>query len=484
MMKWANVKLFALNLWHNATTPKTFYLLYTIFILLTAYAAVSSIQNHIIQNDIRKDHQVKARQSWEANPDKHPHRMAHFGTFAFRINSILGIFDYGLESFTGNTVFLEAHRQNSVNFSEATFSTGTLRFGELSLALLLQLVLPLILFFIGFSSVAADRQNGTLKILLSQGATWKEILFGKSIGLLGISLLFYIPIFLVVTITFLVFGDQAVKDFRWIRLLIIGLGYLAFLFVVSALTIIVSTSSSNPKNALLRLLGIWLLLVVLLPKSAQAMGNYWFPTPSKLAFQSAIEKEAIQKGDSHNPDDPHYNKLRDSVLTAHNVSEVTDLPFNYSGFVMREGEKITSNLYKKHHANLINIYRNQNDVTRFSSFINPFTAIKQLSMIMAGTDFSSYIDFQYQADTYRYQLAQAMNELQMEYISPKKKSGSEGKTHVVGHEHWEEFSDFSHKPMTFSNSIKEAFPILTSMILWIIIAFGLLLFTSKKARAI
>ncbi len=483
-MKWTNVKLFAFNFWKNATTPKTFYLLFFIFLLLTAYSAVSGISNYATQNDIRLEHQVKARQSWEANPDKHPHRMAHFGTFAFRTNPILGAFDSGLESFTGNTVFLEAHRQNSVNFSEATFSNGTLRFGELSLALLLQLVLPLILFFIGFSSVAADKQNGTLKMLLSQGATWKEILFGKSLGLFGISMLFFTPILLATIITLFVYGNQTENDFRWLRLVFIVLGYLAFLFVIASVTIIVSTRSNNPKNALLRLLGIWLLMVVLLPKSAQAMGNYWFPTPTKLAFQSAIEKEVTKKGDSHNPDDPHYNKLRDSVLAVHNVSEVTDLPFNYSGFVMREGEKITSTLYKKHYADLINIYRNQNDVTRYSSFINPFTAIKQLSMIMSATDFSSYIDFQKQADDYRYQLAQTMNELQMEYISPKRKSGSEGKVHVVGHEHWEEFPDFAHKPMSFNSSIKQVFPALLSIVLWTIVAFILLVFTSKNAKAV
>ncbi|WP_299312080.1 DUF3526 domain-containing protein [uncultured Aquimarina sp.] len=483
-MKWANIKLFALNFWHNATTPKSFYLLYSIFILLTGYAAVSGINNHITQNEIRLEHQIKARQSWEANPDKHPHRMAHFGTFAFRINASLGIFDYGLESFTGNTVFLEAHRQNSANFSEATFSTGMLRFGELSLSLLLQLVLPLILFFLGFSSVAKDRENGTLKMLLSQGATWKEILFGKSIGLFTISILFFIPIFLAVIIALLMFGQEAANDFLWLRLLLIGSGYLAFLFIISSITIIVSASTRTSKNALLRLLGIWLLLVVLLPKSAQAMGNYWFPTPSKLAFQSAIEKEVIKKGDSHNPNDPHYNNLRDSVLSVHNVSEVTDLPFNYSGFVMREGERITSTLYRKHNKKLVNIYKNQNDVTQFSSFINPFIAIKQLSMTLSGTDFSSYIDFQNQADSYRYQLAQTMNELQMEYISPKKESGSEGKTHVVDHEHWSAFSDFNHQPMTLSKSIKEAFLALISIILWMLFTFWLLLFTSKKAKAI
>jgi len=483
-MSWANIQLFAMNFWRNATTPKTFYLLYLIFILLTAYAAVSGIKNYTTQNNIRQEHQVKARQSWEANPDKHPHRMAHFGTFAFRESSPLVLFDYGLENFTGNTVFLEAHQQNSVNFSEATFSTGTLRFGELSLALLLQLVLPLILFFVGFSSVAADRQNGTLKMLLSQGATWKDILFGKSFGLFGIAMLFYIPIILVVIVALLTLGGQVTNDFNWFRLLLLGFGYLAFLYIISALTIVVSASSRTSKNALLRLLGIWLLMVVLLPKSAQAMGNYWFPTPTKLAFQSAIEKEIIQKGDSHNPDDPHYNNMRDSVLTTHNVSKVTDLPFNYAGFVMKEGEKISSTLYKKHHEDLVNIYKAQNNVTRFSSYMNPFTAIKQLSMTMAGTGFSSYVDFQKQADDYRYQMSQTMNELQMEYISPKKESGSEGKTHIVDHEHWEEFSDFSHKSIAFSISIKEVFPALTSMLLWTFFVVWLLLFTSKKAKAI
>ena len=58
------------------------------------------------------------------------------------------------------------------------------------------------------------------------------------------------------------------------------------------------------------------------------------------------------------------------------------------------------------------------------------------------------------------------------------------KTHVIGHEHWAEFKDFKHEPITFGNSIKEAFPALLSIILWTIIALGLLLFTSKRAKAI
>lgn len=483
-MKPSNTRLLALHFLRNATHPKTFYLIYILFVLLTVYAAVSGIQNHLARNEIRESHQVKARQSWEANPDKHPHRMAHFGTFAFRVSPPLAMFDYGLESFTGSTVFLEAHRQNSVNFSDASFSTGTLRFGELSMALLLQLVLPLILIFIGFSSIAADRQNGTLKILVAQGASWLEILFGRSLGLFAIAMLFFAPVLLVMVVALAIFGDLTTSGLVWLRFLLVVLGYLFFLFIVAIIIIVCSSRSNTPKSALLRLLGLWLLMVVLLPKSAQAIGSYWHPTPTKLAFQSAIEKEVILKGDSHNPDDPYYNNLRDSVLAVHNVSEVTDLPFNYSGFVMREGEKMSSTLYKKHHAGLLTIYRNQNNISRLLALLNPYMAIKQLSMTFSGTDFLSYVDFQDQADDYRYALSQKMNELQMQYISPKKKSGSEGKTHVVGHEHWEEFPDFEHRSVPFISAIKEASLALVSIGLWLLLSFGLLSLTAKKASAL
>lgn len=483
-MKWNRIKLFARNIWQNTIGLKIFYVLYTVFILLMAYSAVSSIKNHSIQNKIRKEHQAKARESWESNPDKHPHRMAHFGTFAFRQSANLGVFDNGIESFTGNAIFLEAHRQNSVNFSEATFSTGTLRFGELNLALLLQLVLPLILFFIGFSSIATDKQNGTLKIIVSQGATWKEILVGKSLGIFTISLFFIIPVFSVVLISLLFFTNTSETASDWLRYFFLLGGYLIFSLIISSLTVIISAISDTSKDALLRLLGIWLLMVVLLPKTSQALGSYYFPTPSKLAFESAIEKEVITKGDSHDPNDEHYSNLRDSVLAANNITKIEDLPFNYGGFIMKEGEKITSTLYKKHNERLIDIYKCQNDMTKYSSLINPFTAVKQLSMILSGTDFISYLDFQNQADTYRYNLAQTMNQLQMDYINPEKTSGSEGKKHVVDHKHWEEFQDFKHKPTIIQKSIEEATPALISLVLWIALMVFLLLLTSTKARAI
>lgn len=482
-MKRENIILIARHFWVNAFRGKVVYPLMIIISLLLCFSAYSGWTYYEKQNEIRSHYQQKARESWESNPDKHPHRMAHFGTFAFRLKYPLSMFDSGIESFTGNAVFLEAHKQNSVNFSEASLSTGLLRFGELSMAMVLQTVFPLIIFFLGFSAVSADRENGTLKIILVQGAGWKEILIGKSLGLLALIVLCFIPVLLLM-LYFLTGQEEVAATDVWIRFLCIGLIYGLFFMILSMATVSVSASSRKSKNALITLLGIWLFLVVLLPRSSQALGSYFYPSPSKVEFESLIEEETIQKGDSHNPDDPYFNSMKDSVLNAHQVSSVEDLPFNYGGFVMGIGEKNSSMIYREHLDELMRNYERQNSLSKMTALINPYMAVKNLSMALSGTDFASYVDFQHQAEKYRYELAQKMNELQMEHISPKKSEGSAGKSHVIGKENWSEIPDFQHHFFSFENALKNELLSLISLVLWCLTAVWGVTYLSHKAKSV
>jgi len=101
------------------------------------------------------------------------------------------------------------------------------------------------------------------------------------------------------------------------------------------------------------------------------------------------------------------------LLLAYGVDSVQKLPFNYSGFVMREGERLSATMYNKHLKTLLQTYEDQNRLNLFTAWINPYTGIRTISMALSGTDFSSYVHFQNQAEAYHYQLAQTMNELQM-----------------------------------------------------------------------
>lgn len=473
------LKLLAWQFWQDAFRSKVMFIASILMLFLLIFSAYSGWENYHDQNFVRDEIQHEVQESWENNPDKHPHRMAHYGSFAFRLKHILSVFDLGMENFVGNAVFLEAHKQNTVNFSEASMSTGLLRFGEVSLAMLLKVIVPLLIFYLGFATIAKERENGTLKLLIGQGITRKEIVFGKWLGLWSLSLIFLSTIFLVLFFFVLIESHDAVNADSIFRYVILLIAYVLFFGILSAITILVSAFSATAKGALVKLLGIWLLFVIIVPKSLQAMGFYLYPTPSKIEMETAVEHDLMQLGDSHNPDDPHFKALKDSVLLANNVTDIADLPFNYGGFVMSKGEALSANVYLEHQAKLYKVYGKQNNLERYSAFINPYTAIKNLSMAFSGTDFQSFLHFKDKAEAYRFNLAQEMNQLQMDLIPNKGKAGP----NAISNDYWKEFPPFEYQFMTVSTVFKNELTSLLALLLWSVwTIFGLLkLSTNLKA---
>ncbi|GGE96143.1 ABC transporter permease [Flavobacterium limi] len=452
----------------------------TFFIgILLIYAVLSGWKNYTNQNEASEKYQHESREDWLNNPDKNPHRMAHYGNFAFRKSTSLSVFEFGMEPFFGNAIFLEAHKQNTANFSEAGFSNSMLRFGEISTAMVLQILLPLLIFFLGFNSVAAERENGTLKLLLSQGISWKQLLSGKILGIASVVMMLFIPVVLVLVFILLLLQNFAVTLDETLKMIFfIGFHFLYLMFFC-AIAVLISASCKTSKKALVSLIGIWLVFTILLPRTTQAIGAYIYEAPSKIQFNSDIEKDILKQGDSHNPNDPHYKAIKDSLLAVHKVDSVQKLPFNYSGFIMTEGEKISSNIYNKHLESLLHVYEKQNSFSKAVSLLNPYIAMKNLSMALSNTDYDSYIDFQKQAETYRYDMAQKMNALQIKYISNKK-----DKPAVIDKDHWAEVQEFHYEPKGVLSVLKNEMVSVISLFLWIILLFILIRFASKKLKAI
>jgi len=456
----------------------------TLFIgVLLLFAAFSGWDNYKNQNETSEKYQHESREDWLKNPDKNPHRMAHYGNFAFRKSTSLSVFEFGMEPFFGNAIFLEAHKQNTANFSEAGFSNSMLRFGEISTAMVLQILLPLLIFFLGFNAIAYERENGTLKLLLSQGISWKQLLWGKILGIASVILMLFIPTIIVLLFIWLMlqnFTISADETFKMILFIVFHFIYLMFFCVIAVL---VSASSKTSKKALVSLIGIWLILTIILPRTTQAMGAYLYEAPSKVKFGSDIEKDILKQGDSHNPNDVHYKAIKDSLLRVYKVDSVQKLPFNYSGFIMTEGEKISSKIYNQHLEELLKVYAKQNSFSKAVSFLNPYIAMKNVSMGLSNTDYDSYIDFQKQAEIYRYNMAQKMNALQVKYIS-NKKPGPNDKPLTIGKEHWADVEEFHYEPKGITEVLKTEILSIISIVLWIIILFVLIRFASKNLKAV
>lgn len=475
------VRLIAQQFRKNAFANKGLFTLTVIIGLLLIYAAVTGWLHVESQVAMRHDAQEQARHDWLSNPDKHPHRMAHYGHFAFRPRPSLSFFDFGMENFMGSTVFLEAHKQNATNFSEAGFSTGLLRFGELSIAMILQVIVPLLICFLGFHAIATERENGTLKILFSQGVCWRELIAGKTLGIVSVVLVLFLPVTLLSIGCWLLLVRFHITAGETIRLLGITGLYLLYFVIYSLIAVLVSAWSQTARASLVKLIGIWLLFTTVLPRATQSAGTWLHPAPSTTAFQWAIEQDVLKTGDSHNPEDLHYKAIRDSLLNAHGVDAVEQLPFNYSGFIMAEGEKISATIYNRHQEQLLQTYAAQNGLARYAAFLNPFMAVKYLSMAMTGTDYRSYTSFQQQAETYRYGLAQKMNQLQMQYIS-NHKPGPGDPPAIISRRHWADLPPFTYVPIPLRAALGHESISLAAIAGWLLVLVWMAKLSSRKLK--
>jgi len=421
----------------------------------------------------------ETRQNWEKRPDKHPHRMAHYGYMVFRNAHPLQIFDGGIDDFLGNVIFLEAHKQNTANLSEAGSSGTLVRFGTFSSAFILQNIVPLIVMFLGFGLVARERENATLKLLHVQGLSARTIIWGKVLGLWQFSLLFVLPIIPIVLVATLLLDVTSWSDVL-LRLVLLLPAYMVFYFFISTLTVIISARSRSAATALVGLIGCWLFMVLFLPKGIQFLAQNAYPTPSRIAFETKVEEEVLKVGDSHNSDDPHFKHLKDSLLAYYKVKTTQELPINYSGVVMKEGERISSKIYADHLKALEDQYHDQQEMTTISGFVNPVVAIKNLSMLAAGTDYFAYEQFKQQAERYRYQLAQHMNELQIQHIANVKGE----KPAVVNQSYWKQFPQFRYQFVQFGESIKSQWLPLLASAFWLLLSIWLIETSSKKLKLI
>lgn len=104
-------------------------------------------------------------------------------------------------------------------------------------------------------------------------------------------------------------------------------------------------------------------------------------------------------------------------------------------------------------------------------------------MIATGTDFFSYTQFQKQAEEYRYQMAQHLNDLQIEHISNIKPENG-GPPAVIDKDNWEKFPDFKYRYTSVLYSLKEQPIPAASLVLWMVICVIAIEISGRKLKLI
>jgi ABC-2 type transport system permease protein len=378
--------------------------------LLSLVAAITSFAQANATAELRARYQAEADERFKGQPDRHPHRVVHYGHFVFRPLGPLAAFDPGVDPFTGNAMFLEGHRQNSANFGDVRQSSLLVRFGQLTPAFVLQTLAPLVLIFLGYGIVARERERGTLRQMLAQGVAGRQLVLGKALGLAAVAGVLAVPALLTLLVIAATPGMAAPVG-------AIGAGYLLYLLVWTLAIVIVSSIVPRARDALIALVALWALTVVLLPRVMPDFAVAAYPIPTRLETDIAIARDLRASGDSHNPDDPFFAAFKQRTLKQYGVTRVEDLPVNYRGLVAVEGEKLTSSLFDRYADRSFARQQTQSGIVDAAGALSPAILIRRLSMAAAGTDLAGHQRFLEQAEAYRYAIVQRLNQLQTDAVS-------------------------------------------------------------------
>lgn len=260
-----------------------------------------------------------------------------------------------------------------------------LLFGNFDLAFVIIYILPLLIIAFTFNVLSKEKELGTLRLLGAQPISVINWLLQKIIIRY---LIFTIITCLILVITIAFFSPNAFNSIaNLVSLFLLIAGYIFFWFVISFIVNIKINHSS--KNAL-TLIGVWLLIVMVLPATVNQIGNSLYPTPSRLEMINEIR--LIKK-----ENEKKQNEIMSEYLRTHpelaqgNDNDKFGFWHNYfaSEKIMEEKTKpllAKYDLQLKKQQNLIGIFK----------YVSPAILMQQSLNNIAGTSEKHYNDYKKQ----------------------------------------------------------------------------------------
>lgn len=442
----------------------------------TSHAHMSGEQAGRVANQAATD------KLFEAQPARHPHRMVHYGSYVYRPVSALAGFDPGIDPFSGTTLYLEGHRQNSATISAVRENSSLMRFGQLTPAFVLQTLAPLLLIFLGFGIVNREHARGSLRVLLASGVTTGEIITGKAMALGVVASVALIPAFLAILLMAMRQPDEALSA------VLIGLGYALYLGIWTIGITAVSAMFRSGQAALLSLIAVWSFVAIIAPRGGAELASAVAPLDSRAATDLLIQQELRNLGDSHNPEDPFFAAFKARTLTQYNVSKVEDLPFNFRGALSAEGEALTSKLFDSHLVSQAKVQKRQAGLVNLFSVFSPAIAVRAASMAGAGTDLETHLRFLAQGEAHRFAMVQNLNKMHANELTfaddaaRSKDPAAERRTRIAS-QNWAKIADFQFEPTHAHERIATSLVPLTILLGWLVGMFALARLGAARLRA-
>ncbi|MEM9553522.1 MAG: ABC transporter permease subunit [Acidobacteriota bacterium] len=420
--------------------------------------------------------------TWHDQGPRNPHSAAHFGQFVFKPRPLLSTFDRGVDPYLGTAVRLEAHWQDPFSLRPAEDRTAVQRFGELTAAFALQVLVPLLIVITGFAAFAGERERGTLRQLASLGVARRTLVFGKALGLgAGLTLVLG-PAAVLAAMLALTTGERAVQGSADESILagagVLALVYATYFATFLALVLAVSARARRARTALVVLLGFWMLQSVVAPRLVADLAERVHPIPSARAFFAAIAEDDARGLDGAGNRTERRQSLEAGLLESYGVASVDELPINFAGLALQASEEHANLVFDHHYGALWQRYAAQEQVHLWGALASPRLAVRSLSMAVSGTDVARHHDFAAAVEAHRRELVKLLND-DMTY-----NAGNADFGYLADDELWHAAPVFRDQPPSLAAALAGQRPAFAALLAWLVAAFALATVAASRLRVL
>jgi ABC-2 type transport system permease protein len=474
----SKVVIVAKDEWRYWLRSKIAMTVLAIGLVLTLASVIVTAITMMELSHTRHELQTTSDKSFVDQPDRHPHRMVHYGHYAFRTPSPLSTLDPGIDAYTGNSIFLEGHRQNSAMFADSRQGTALTKLGSLTPAFIVQTLAPLLLILIGYSGISRERELQTLSYLLSQGTSGVTLIAGKGLALLSVVGLILTP--LTVSALFTVAAGESL-----LAVVSFVVGYALYLTVWVLLILLASSVFSKNSGSFTALAFVWILLCIVMPRVASTSASTAVPSAGKIETDFAVKAQLRKLGDGHNANDPAFMQFKQSLLKKYNVKSIDELPINFRGLVASESEAKLTNVLNKFAEQRMQAELKQTKVSRYFGWVSPMVAIRSLSMIVVGTSIETHHRFLHETEQLRFDFVQGLNKVHVEKLSYQDDMNRNASTEAtkqarVSAQNWQVLQNFTFNVDNAQVRAQRSIPAFLQLFIWIAVLLGGIKFVGKR----
>jgi ABC-2 type transport system permease protein len=453
----------------------------SVFAILIAASLLAGWRSYLTTTTKNGETQRAERARWLNQGTKGPHAAADQGVLVFQPIPFLSAFYPGVLPYTGSEDLLVGHHEQLFT-SKASEGTHTLhRLGFFSAAAIMQVIVPLLLILSLYPSFAGEREQGTLRQVLSLGVSLPELVLGKFVTLALPVACALLPLAALGTAAIATqWSNQSTRD-ATIRLSALLLVYVAYYLVVSGLAVAVSARCATARQSFTILLSFWFVGCILGPVVAADLADVTSPSPTTLGYATAV----METNEKLPTVEERRARVRGRLMKQYGVPSLLDLPVDPIGIELIEEAEESEPMFQRLIESVYDTYQSQNRLYHVAGVLTPLLAVQPLSMSIAGTDTAAHRDFLEAAERYRMSMARTLNEA-IAYNPDYKKSAVFPGTDIIvsqaGRELWGRIPEFAYRPALFGSSWSKIWGSAALLFAWVVFALWFLWRSVSRLR--